>query len=28
VEKHCRAGLATGDNTVHTQCKLDTQGYT
>jgi len=28
VEKYCRAGQATDDNTVHTQCKLDTQGYT
>ena len=28
VEKYCRAGQATDDSTVHTQYKLDTQGYT
>jgi hypothetical protein len=28
VEKYCKAGQATDDCRVHTQCKLDTQGYT
>ena len=26
MEKYCRAGQATDDNTVHTHCMLDTQG--
>jgi len=27
VEKYCRAGHATDDNTAHAHCMLDTQGY-
>jgi len=27
VEKYCRAGNVTGDNTAHAHCMLDTSGY-
>ena len=27
VEKYCRAGQATADNTAHAHCMLDTKGY-